>query len=130
MESHFLKYRPELSLLQDITFLTSEEAKNLFTYLRDETFDIKNPTVEDLKLLEMLVKIAQIVTNYNFPTHILEACENIKNKLTEEKLFSLSDKLFDDLFIDENKINTIIEKTKKDIINGNVHEMSVLCTQK
>ena len=130
MKTSFFATYPELSLLQNISFIVSDDAKRVFNFLENQTFDIENPTEEDLKTLEMLANLANIVSNYNFPAYILAACENIKNKLTEEKLFQLSDKIFDVLFADQGKLDTIIERTKKDISKGNTHEMSVLCTQK
>ena len=130
MKSSFFATYPELSLLQNLSFIASDEAKTIFSLLENETFDVQNPTEEDLKMLETLANLAKIILNYNFAPHILVACQNIKNRLTEEKLFELSDKMFDDLFANENKLNEIIETTKRDILNGNTHEMSVLCTQK
>lgn len=130
MKSSFLATYPKLSLLQNLSFIASDEAKTIFSLLENETFDIQNPTEEDLKMLETLANLAKIILNYNFAPYILVACQNIKNRLTEEKLFELSDKMFDDLFANENKLNEIIETTKRDILNGNTHEMSVLCTQK
>ncbi len=130
MKSSFFANYPELGLLQNLSFIASDEAKTIFSLLENETFDLQNPTEEDLKMLEMLANLAKIILNYNFAPYILVACENIKNRLTEEKLFELSDKMFDGLFANENKLNEIIETTKRDILNGNTHEMSVLCTQK
>ncbi len=130
MKSSFIATYPELNLLQNLSFIASNEAKTIFSLLENETFDIQNPTEEDLKMLEMLANLAKIILNYNFAPYILAACENIKNRLTEEKLFELSDRMFDDLFANENKLNEIIETAKKDILNGNTHEMSILCTQK
>ena len=129
MKSSFFTSYPQVSLLQNLSFIASDEAKAVFSLLENETFDIQNPTEEDLKMLEMLANLAKIILNYNFAPYILVACENIKNRLTEEKLFELSDRMFDNLFANKNQLNEIIETTKKDILNGNTHEMSILCTQ-
>ena len=135
----YLNNKNNVDFLQNITaylaFIQSDEAKELFLSLQNEDFNDDNPTEDTLKMLESLAKTANFVLAFDniatiIPDYVLSALTNVKNKLTEDKLFELSDKMFDNLFEDDEKLNSIIENTKKDILNGNTHEMSVLCTQK
>ena len=135
----YLNSKKNLDFLQNITaylaFIQSDEAKELFLSLQNEDFDDENPTEDTLKILESLAKAANLALAFDnianiLPDYVFSALTNIKNKLTEDKLFELSDKMFDNLFEDETKLNILVEDVKNDISNGVTHEISVLCPQK
>ena len=114
MIQSYFSNKKNLDFLQNITslfaFIQSDEAKELFLSLQNEDFNDENPTEETLKMLETLANIASFVLAFAtistiLPNYVILAFTNVKNKLTEEKLFELSDKMFDNSFEDDTPFN-------------------------